>query len=223
MVGRVPQQWPQTLFVWHRGKARRPFSFRRRPSGFRVIVDELLLRKTRAGDADRVFPLVIERYPDAQRLAEADYAELRELVAPLGLPARASHLIEAARALISQHGGKVPASREALEALPGVGHYTARAVLSLGLNRAEAMVDGPIARFVGRFRGIVPASGRAPGADPAIWRQAHMLMPASQSHRYHRALLDVVAAFCKPQNPRCTACPLSSMCKYPVEGRRADG
>lgn len=208
---------PALLAPWYR-RHRRRFSFRRRPTAYKVLLAELLLRKTRARDADRVFPALLAMAPNARALADVDPEALERLVAPLGLPTRARNLIALGRALLERHQGSVPRSREALLALPGIGPYGAGAVLSIGFGIPSPMVDGPMGRVLRRLAGI-RENGRAPYYDKRVWSFAERLLPASGAREFQLALLDVGALLCRPHQPLCPACPLSKICSYARRGR----
>lgn len=202
----------QALAPWFR-KRRRRFSFRRRPTPFKVILAELLLRKTRATDADPVFRSVLAEAPNPAALASADVGSLRRLVAPIGLPGRATTLVALGKALVERHGGSVPNTRDELLALPGIGPYAAGAVMSIGFGIPSPMVDGPTGRVLRRLAGIRD-NGRAPYYDKRVWALAERLLPASGAREFQLALLDVAALVCRPGKPLCSACPLENICSY---------
>jgi A/G-specific adenine glycosylase len=155
------------LRPWFR-RHRRRFSFRVRPTPYKVLLAELLLRKTRAADADRVFPNLLRLYPTPRALASANIRDLRRLIGPIGLPARARTFVELGQRLVDDHGGKVPNTRETLVQLPGIGPYAAGAILAIGFRRPAPMVDGPTGRVLTRLAGIRD-NGRAPYYDKRVW------------------------------------------------------
>lgn len=200
------------LRPWFR-RHRRRFRFRRRPTPYKVLLAELLLRKTRAADADRVFSELYRRYPTPRALANADVAMLRSLIAPIGLPERARTLVAVGRALESDHGGRVPRNRADLERLPGIGPYAAGAIISIGFGQPSAMVDGPTGRVLRRLGGI-RENGVAPYYDKRVWALSQRLLPADGVREYQLALLDVGALLCRPGKPLCSLCPLENICSY---------
>jgi len=200
------------LAPWYR-KHHRRFSFRRRPTPYKIILAELLLRKTRAADADKVFPALLALVPTPSALARADVASLERLVAPIGLPRRAATLVAMGKALVERHRGKVPHTRDELLTLPGIGPYGAGAVMSIGFGVPTPMVDGPMGRVLRRLGGI-RENGRAPYYDKRVWTFAERLLPASGVREFQLALLDVGALLCRPKRPLCSTCPLENICSY---------
>jgi A/G-specific adenine glycosylase len=200
------------LRPWFR-RYRRHFSFRAHPTPYKVLLAELLLRKTRAADVDRLFPLLLDLCPSPGALAAADEPRLRRLIAPLGLSGRARTLVAVGSMLVRDFGGEVPSGREDLLRLPGIGPYAAGAVLAIGFRQRAAMVDGPIGRVLRRVGGM-PDNGRAPYYDKLVWAFAERLLPASGVREYQLALLDVAALHCRPTKPLCSTCPLENICSY---------
>jgi A/G-specific adenine glycosylase len=203
---------PVLLAPWFR-EHRRDFSFRRRPTPYKVLLAEMLLRKTRAADADRVFIQLHRRYPSPRALSRARINALRAAVRPIGLPGRAVSLIKLGRDLVERHDGRVPHNRHELLSLPGVGPYSAGAILSLGFGIPAPMVDGPIGRVLRRISGL-SNNGGAPYYDKRVWAFAEQLLPAEGVRDFQLALLDVGALLCRPAKPLCSECPLENICSY---------
>ena len=132
-----------------------------RPQGpFHVLVAEVLLRRTQAERVVGPYLDLTERYPDTQDMASADVAWLREWFRPLGLVGRADLLVDAAKKVVQEHGGEVPRDLTEVESLPGMGRYSARALLCIAYGRAVPMVDESSGRLLRRLlglRGVGPA------------------------------------------------------------------
>jgi A/G-specific adenine glycosylase len=143
-------------------------------------------------------------------MAAASAADVIRAWRGLGYNRRALALHRAARAIVDEHGGRVPASLEGLMALPGIGPYTARAVLAIAFDQPAAALDVNIRRVLGRAFGL---DGLAPKDRQAA---ADELVPGRRAADWTHALMDVGAAFCRPRQPRCDACPLAGSC--PVAG-----
>lgn len=208
------------LVPWYR-RHRRRFSFRRRPTPYKILLAEILLRKTRAADVDPVFAAMYRRYPTPRSLARARVEELGSLVSPLGLPKRAFTLRALGEVLVQRHRGGVPRSREDLERLPGVGPYAAGAVLSLGFDEASPMVDGPLGRMLARLSGT--STQRTPHYERRVWKLASDLLPTTRPRRFQLAMIDVAALCCRRHSPLCQSCPLMTMCSYAAQARRQAG
>jgi A/G-specific adenine glycosylase len=117
-----------------------------------------------------------------------------------------------ARALVREHGGAVPATLEGLLALPGIGDYTARAVLSFAFGQDVAVVDTNVARFLHRLYGLPPPLPPYPARSAGLRRLAHGLLPPGQARAFNLAVLDLCAQVCVPRTPRCAACPIRDHC-----------
>jgi len=205
--------YQEGLLGWYR-RGRRRFSWRdRQRSAYQTLVAEMMLRKTDAAKVERVYPQFLERYPTLQALAEADEAALRGEIQLLGIADRARLLRLTAQAILGEHGGKVPRSEEALRRLPGVGRYTANAVLCFAYRRDVPLLDTNVIRVIGRVFGVWSSKPRA-REDRDLWDFAGRLVPPGKAVTYNRAVLDFAASVCTFSAPRCSACPLLSLCEY---------
>lgn len=197
------------LLAWYRRNGRCLPWRKSDVSPFARLVAEMLLRQTSARHVEKVWPVVISRYPDAQSLALAKPTELEQLIRPLGLSRqRTVALLAAARYLVEQHGGQVPTSAEQLAAIPHVGPYTSNAVLCFSFGIPAPLVDANILRIFRRYFGISTRT-RNPHRERHIWLQATKVLPESDVIDFHYAILDCAALICRPRNPVCYQCPLS--------------
>lgn len=192
------------LFRWHRAR-RRPLLIREAENPWQVLVAEVMSQQTgieRVGPAWRRF---VDRWPTPADLAEAGTHELLAAWAGLGYNRRALALRECARTIVAAFGGRVPATVSDLEALPGIGPYTARAVAAAAFGVPVAPLDVNVRRVVSRVLGMASSS---PGLQPA----ADDLVSRGQPGRWLDAVMDLASGTCTPRAPRCDACPLASLC-----------
>jgi A/G-specific adenine glycosylase len=160
------------------------------------------------------------RFPSVRALAEAPLDDVLKAWEGLGYYARARNLHAAARAIAAQHGGEVPADREALLRLPGIGRYTAGAILSLAYGKAEPILDGNVRRVLCRVDDIAD-DPKAPATERRLWGRADMLVksaPAGQAGDLNEALMELGALVCTPGRPDCAACPLARCCLAHARG-----
>jgi A/G-specific adenine glycosylase len=170
---------------------------------------------------DRVVPKYHEflgRYPTIHALAAARAAEVRQLWYPLGYNIRPFRLHQIAREMVARYRGRLPDTAERLRALPGIGRYTAGALLSFAYGQDAPVLDTNVRRVLTRvFLG--PRRTRRLRGDKALWNLAHRLVPRGNAYDFNQALMDFGATWCTSRRPRCQACPVRRQCvSYPLPG-----
>jgi A/G-specific adenine glycosylase len=198
------------LLSWYRVN-RRDLPFRRDPTPWRVLVSETMLQQTRVSVVSPRFEPFVARFPDPAALAAAPEEAVLAEWSGLGYYRRARSLRAAAAAMVRDHRGEVPDDRAALLALPGVGAYTAGAVLSIAFGRAEPILDGNVERVLSRLflvRGD-PKRGATRRRLEGLAREAVSAGPPAE---VNQALMEIGALVCLPGTPRCGDCPLSGAC-----------
>lgn len=188
----------------------RDFPWRRDRTPYRVLVAEVILRRTTSTAALRIYEEFLRRWPDIRALSQADTGELESLLEVVGYhKRRARILVDMARYIVENYGGTIPKDREALLKVPHVGPYIAGAILSLGYGLPAAMVDSNVYRILSRcFRDYLPARGKY----RVIRGLADMLVPEEDHVLYNLGLVDLGALVCRYGAPRCGQCPLYSVC-----------
>jgi A/G-specific adenine glycosylase len=190
-----------------------------RPDPYRVWLSEVMLQQTTVAAVRDYFHRFVGRWPDVGALAAAEDAEVMGEWAGLGYYARARNLLACARAVVRDHGGRFPQTREALLGLPGVGPYTASAVAAIAFDEAAAVVDGNVERVLARmFRVEAPL----PGAKAELTRLATRLTPEERPGDYAQAVMDLGATVCTPRNPACGLCPWWQACEARAAGVQAE-
>lgn len=209
----APASRPSALLAWYAPR-RRAFPWRRTRDPYRILVAEVMLQQTQAARVARAYPVFLRRFPTIDALARASRAEVVAAWDGLGYNRRALALAEFARAVVRDHGGRIPGDPDALRALPGVGPYTAAAVGSIAFGERVPALDVNVRRVVARWRLGAEAHDVAPSvvadaaaaaidrADPGAWNQA---------------LMDVGREHCRPR-PRCEGCPLARACRFRRSG-----
>ncbi len=190
-----------------------------RPDPYRVWLSEVMLQQTTVAAVRDYFHRFTARWPDVAALAAAEDAEVMAEWAGLGYYARARNLLKGARAVVAEHGGRFPETREGLLTLPGVGPYTASAVAAIAFDEAATVVDGNVERVMARmFRVETPL----PAAKPELTRLAETLTPAERPGDYAQAVMDLGATICTPRKPACGICPWYALCEARAAGVQAD-
>ena len=177
---------------------------------YRVWLSEVMLQQTTVATVTPRFTAWVARWPDIASLAAADEAEVMAAWAGLGYYARARNLVKAARAVVDEHGGRLPDTEAALRTLPGLGDYTAAAVAAIAFGRRAVVVDANVERVVAR---LFMAAGK-----PAVRAAAETITPDERAGDFAQAMMDLGATVCTPRNPRCMLCPLAADCAARKEG-----
>ena len=207
-------KFQRRLLTWYAAHGR-DLPWRRTRDPYRVLVSEVMLQQTQV---DRVIPKYREflrQYPTLQRLARADAHDVRRIWYPLGYNARPFRLHQIARETIASYGGRLPDRAEDLRRLPGVGRYTAGAVLAFAYGRDVAVLDTNVRRVLTRVFLGARRAARARG-ERVFWDLAESLIPRGRGYDFNQALMDFGATWCSPRKPKCAPCPMRSFCaSYP--------
>ena len=189
-------------------------------SPYQVLIAEVLLKRTTARAAARVYGPFIATFPDLESLRTASLSEVEQGLTAVGLyRQRARGLKEMVNYLTEQSGGHLPSDLASLLQVPHVGPYAARAMLSFGYRRAAAVVDSNVQRVFGRlFRDRL---GPAP-ALPDVQSLADGVLPEDSHREFNWALLDLGATICRYDRPRCSVCPLERLCNHAGQQRAKD-
>ena len=175
---------------------------------YRVLVSEVMLQQTQAARVIPSYRAFLRRFPSVRSLAAAPRSEVVRAWAGLGYNRRAVALSEAARAVVRDHGGRIPSDPEVLRGLPGIGPYTAAAVASIAFGLPVPAIDTNLRRVVGRVR-----LGRD-GAEAAVIQDAaRRWIDRKDPGSWNQALMDVGRRHCRPL-PRCEGCPLARSCAF---------
>ena len=194
---------------------RRDFPWRESSDPYAVLVGEVLLQRTRAENAPKVYRRFLCLWPNPGALAAAAPSDIEAVVETLGLRKRAPMLRRLGQAL--DELGSVPLEPDRLETLPGVGPYTAHAVPIFALNRNLPLVDWVIARVLRRYFGL--GEGRRPNTDLDLWALAAIVAKPGRAREVWLGTLDLAAGVCR-RRPLCDRCPLSRSCAYASGGAR---
>lgn len=187
---------------WRVGPAARAAGVR--PDPYAVWLSEVMLQQTTVAAVRPYFARFTALWPAVADLAAArDEAVMAEW-AGLGYYARARNLLKCARAVAGDHGGRFPDTRAELQALPGIGPYTAAAIAAIACERPEPVVDGNVERVMARLHAVETP---LPAAKPALAAAAARLTPAHRPGDYAQAVMDLGATVCTPAAPACGLCP----------------
>lgn len=178
---------------------------------YRVFLAEMLLVRTRTDVVTEHFERIVSKYPTIEALANADENELKEALRSLGLSKRVPYLIKAARYICDKHNGEIPADFERLLEVPGIGVYTATAILTFAYDQRLVPADVNILRFISRFTGL--AMGHVTKGSQEL-RELLPLLSEANVGLPAENLLDFTRLICRARKPKCNVCPLSEHCSY---------
>jgi A/G-specific adenine glycosylase len=206
----------ERLLTWYR-RSRRELPWRERGGPYEVWISELMLQQTRVETVVPYFRRFLERFPDLESLAAASEQEVLALWSGLGYYRRARNLHRAAKFLVSERQGRFPDDVEGWLALPGVGRYTAGAIVSIAFDKPAPILDGNVARVLARFYAVRgdPRSGEA---RTRLWRLAEEVLPERSFSEFNQGLMELGALVCTPRAPRCLVCPIREDCAARRQG-----
>jgi A/G-specific adenine glycosylase len=204
------------VLSWYEATGRE-LAFRATTDPYAVLVSELMAQQTQASRAAEAWISWMARFPSVEALASAPVAEVLRAWAGLGYNRRAVHLHRAAQMIVAQHGRRVPSTIPELQALPGVGPYTARAVAAIAFGEPVGAVDVNVQRVLGR----IVAGGPEGVSASAMQDIADASVPHDRAGDWTHALMDVGQRVCKPRRPNCADCPAIAWCAYAAGVRPA--
>lgn len=204
------------LLRWY-DRAQRDLPWRRETSPYRTLVSELMAQQTTLAVVVPYFQRFIARFPTLQTLAAATDEEVMAHWSGLGYYARARNLRRAAVAAMSEHGGALPETEEALRGLPGVGPYTAAAVASIAFKVRTFALDGNGARVMARLFGVEDSIDR-PATRTKLRALGAAEVPAERPGDFNQSVMELGALVCTPRNPRCDECPVARACAGRARG-----
>ncbi len=205
------------LLAWY-GRHGRDLPWRRTRNPYRVLVSEIMLQQTQVSRVIPKYHEFLRHYPTLQSLAVARVPDVRRLWYPLGYNVRPVRLRQIARETLARYGGRLPDSAERLRTLPGIGRYTAGAILSFAYGRDAAVLDTNVRRVLRR---VFVGGRRARGlrGDGPLWDLATQLVPPGRGYDFNQALMDFGATICTARRPGCPRCALRPLCvSYPIDG-----
>ncbi len=210
--GQQKRQFQQRLSQWYR-RYGRDLPWRRTTDPYAILVSEIMLQQTQVERVLEFYRRFLARFPTVAALATAPVEEVLAAWEGLGYYRRARNLHLAAQQIMEHHQGVFPDTFEEVAALPGVGRYTAGAVLCFAFGKRAPILDTNVQRVLERI------FVRRPAASPSamqkrLWRLAEEVLPqGAEAWVINQAMMDLGATLCTARNPRCTQCCLQALCQ----------
>ena len=212
--GRELAAFRKQLLGWFR-QFQRDLPWRRTKDPYRIWLSEIMLQQTRVAAAIPYYKKFLQRFPNVHALTNAEQEEVLRMWSGLGYYSRARNLQKAAQQIMTNHGGQFPARLEDALALPGIGNYTAAAILSIAYGKQLAVLDGNVARVLARL-GAIHGDIREPQRWVQLQETANGLLDAKSPGDWNQAMMELGATLCTPKSPQCLLCPVAQFC----EGRK---
>ncbi|TET77016.1 MAG: DNA glycosylase [Candidatus Cloacimonadota bacterium] len=190
----------------------RTYPWRETRDPFKVLIAEMMLRRTKADQVTQVYERLFTEYPDVEAVANAEDKKLEQILYPLGLKWRTPAFALVAREMREKYQCKIPETRKKLTALPGIGEYVAGALLSIAYCKKEWIVDSNIVRLFKRYFGVKTSKeGRR---NKHVIEIAKIYASGKNPRKANLAILDFSALVCTPRKLDCEKCPLRKRCHY---------
>ena len=203
------------LLKWY-AENKRDLPWRATKDPYSILVSEIMLQQTQVDRVKDYFTRWLAVFPDISSLAEADEEKIFKHWEGLGYYARARNLHRAVK-LLHKSKRQIPENRDELLSLPGIGPYTAAAVLSIAFNKDEPLVDANVERVLARYFDVSDPI-KSKKAQQVFWLKARDLLPPGQAGEYNQAMMELGALVCLKKNPKCESCPVNSGCKAYILG-----
>ncbi|MCI0332570.1 MAG: A/G-specific adenine glycosylase [Planctomycetes bacterium] len=204
------------LLAWY-AKHARDLPWRRSRDPYRVWISEIMLQQTQVATVRNYFSRFVRTFPNVRRLAAADEQAVLRLWEGLGYYRRARQLHAAARKIVSEHAGQFPQSVDELRELPGIGRYTAGAIASIAFDQRAPILEANTIRLLSRLIGYRDDPQSSAG-QRVLWQVAEDILPQRNAAQFNQALMELGSLVCTPSEPKCDACPLSSLCAASAAG-----
>jgi A/G-specific adenine glycosylase len=201
----------RSLLFWYQRRSR-ALPWRKSRNSYTVWVSEIMLQQTQIETVIPYYQRFVREFPTAGRLANAPLERVLELWSGLGYYRRARNLHRAAREMAEKHKGQFPGEMMQALSLPGVGDYTARAVLSIAYNQPYAVLDGNVARVMARLLAL-RGNLLQPSFRRHIEQNLELLLSRRSPGNFNQAMMELGQIVCLPRSPRCALCPLRRWCR----------
>jgi len=211
LPGPSPAPFQKALLRWY-DLHRRDLPWRRTRDPYAIFISEMMLQQTQVKTALPYYDRWMKALPSWKDLDRAPLDEVLGLWAGLGYYRRARNLKAAARLVMERHKGRLPDDEQGLRELPGVGPYSAGAILSIAFQRPVPLVDGNVARVLARVHTLEGDPRKGP-VQKTLWGLAHRLLSTTRPGDFNQALMELGALVCTPADPACGPCPLRGLCQ----------
>jgi A/G-specific adenine glycosylase len=195
----------------------RDLPWRTNKTPYRIWVSEIMLQQTQVATVIDYFNRFIARFPTVQQLAAAEESEVLKFWEGLGYYRRARQMHAAAKLIVDQHQAEFPSQFESVLKLPGIGRYTAGAILSISLEQRHPILEGNTIRVFARLMAM-KSDPRSSENQKALWEFSESLLPRKRIGDLNQSLMELGSELCHPKRPKCLLCPISNLCPTNIQG-----
>jgi A/G-specific adenine glycosylase len=214
------RDFAKRLLAWFKHNAR-DLPWRRTKEPYAVWLSEVMLQQTQVETVKPYFKRFLGKFPTIAAMAAAEEQEVLRLWEGLGYYRRARQLHRAAQVIVSDHGGEFPRDPVAVERLPGIGRYTAGAVLSIAFDLKRPILEANTIRLFSRLMAFDGDTASSSG-QKALWALAESLLPERDVGQFNQALMELGSMVCQPREPHCGECPVTLHCRARAAGRERE-
>ncbi|CCN84388.1 A/G-specific adenine glycosylase [Vibrio nigripulchritudo SFn27] len=211
----------KAILTWYDAYGRKNLPWQQNKTAYSVWLSEIMLQQTQVATVIPYYERFLKRFPTVTDLANAEQDEVLHLWTGLGYYARARNLHKAAKEVADKYNGEFPQDLESMNALPGIGRSTAAAVLSSVYKLPHAILDGNVKRTLARSFAVEGWPGQKK-VENQLWEYAEAHTPSTDVDKYNQAMMDMGAMICTRSKPKCTLCPVSTLCESNKNGNQLD-
>lgn len=212
------QALQESILTWQRHHGRHHLPWQQDVTPYKVHVSEIMLQQTQVTTVIPYFQRWMKDFPTLEKLAGASEDEVMAHWQGLGYYSRARNLRKAAAFIVEYHNGEYPDDLQELNAIPGIGRYTAGAIRSFAFNSYGPIVDGNVKRLYARLFAQDGEPNQSAFIN-ALWSYADVLTPPQDSRRFSQGVLDLGATLCRKSSPDCEICPIQTHCQAYKQNR----
>jgi A/G-specific adenine glycosylase len=198
------------ILRWY-GRNGRDLPWRKTRDPYKILLSEIMLQQTQVSRVLKKYPLFLQKFPTFAALARARQSSVVRAWQGMGYNNRAVRLHRLAQAVMQEHHGILPDTAEKLAGLPGIGPYTANALMAFVFNKPALVIDVNIRRVLSRLARRMKSTADTL-SDRDLRRVAAQLLPRRSPHDWYQALMDLGATVCTARTPQCPACPVATLC-----------
>jgi A/G-specific adenine glycosylase len=210
------QAFRRRLRTWYYRHAR-DLPWRRTSDPYAIWLSEIMLQQTQVATVKPYYERFLKALPSIEALAQADEHDVLRLWEGLGYYRRARQMHQAARVIVAECQNRFPSDPRVLRRLPGIGRYTAVAILSIAFDAREPILEANTVRLFSRLLAY-PANPASAEGQSLLWAMAEAVLPRRNVGRFNQALMELGGEVCEPRQPRCPRCPVCSLCQANLQG-----